>query len=155
ISLWSLTKKKPVCIVSLAHGLDPPLQPAEFSAEHEPNPKATPVPTPRYITALKTIPYSDVILSGSWDGYVRVWRLIEDKKRIEPVGVLGGGQAGEADGGDNEGDDSWAIRGVINDIAVFERGERGADGLCVVAAVGKEHRLGRWKVARGGRNGGV
>jgi len=149
IQLWSLQKKKPVCIVPIAHGLDPPPSPSEFSAEQEPKPEATPVATPRFITALKTIPYSDVILSGSWDGYVRVWRLSEDKKKIEPVGVLGG--HGEEDVTDN----SWAIKGVINDIAVFERGDRGSDGLCVVAGVGKEHRLGRWKVAGGGRNGGV
>ena len=51
------------------------------------------------------------------------------------------------------------IRGIINDIAVFERGERGADGLSVICAVGKEHRLGRWHrgagAGAGARNGGV
>ena len=53
------------------------------------------------------------------------------------------------------------IRGIINDIAVFERGERGADGLSVVCGVGKEHRLGRWHGhggaggIAGARNGGV
>ncbi|PKS10684.1 hypothetical protein jhhlp_002440 [Lomentospora prolificans] len=147
IQLWSLQKKKPVCIVPIAHGLDPPLRPSEYSAEQDPKPEAAPVETPRQVTALKTIPYSDVILSGSWDGHVRVWRLSEDKKKIEPVGVLGGDEDGKSDG--------WAIKGVINDIDVFERGDRGMDGLCVIAAVGKEHRLGRWKVAAGGKNGGV
>ena len=51
------------------------------------------------------------------------------------------------------------IRGIVNDIAVFERGERGADGLSVICAVGKEHRLGRWHrgagAGAGARNGGV
>jgi ribosomal RNA-processing protein 9 len=37
---------------------------------------------------------------------------------------------------------------------VFERGDRGKDGVCVVVAVGKEHRLGRWKVLHG-KNGAV
>lgn len=148
LQLWSLQKKKPVSIVPIAHGLDPPLKPTQYSAEAHPKPEAAPVAVPRQITALKTIPFSDVVLSGSWDGYVRVWRLSEDKKKLEPIGVLGGG-------GEEGGQGGWAITGVINDIAVFERGDRGVDGLCVIAAVGKEHRLGRWKVAGGGKNGGV
>jgi ribosomal RNA-processing protein 9 len=37
---------------------------------------------------------------------------------------------------------------------VFERGDRGKDGVCVVIAVGKEHRMGRWNVLPG-KNGGV
>jgi ribosomal RNA-processing protein 9 len=43
---------------------------------------------------------------------------------------------------------------VVNDISVFERGDRGKDGACVVVALGKEHRLGRWKEVKG-KNGGV
>ena len=50
---------------------------------------------------------------------------------------------------------TWSVKGVVNDLALFERGEKGKDGLCVVAAVGKEHRLGRWKKISGGRNGAV
>ncbi|KAJ3528407.1 hypothetical protein NM208_g10212 [Fusarium decemcellulare] len=48
------------------------------------------------------------------------------------------------------------ITGVVNEIAIFERGDRGKDGLCVVVAVGREHRLGRWNPSvKVGRNGGV
>jgi ribosomal RNA-processing protein 9 len=46
------------------------------------------------------------------------------------------------------------VKGVINDISVFERGDRGCDGLCIVVAVGKEHRLGRWKKVPG-KNGAI
>ncbi|MBE3045026.1 hypothetical protein IMZ48_21205 [Candidatus Bathyarchaeota archaeon] len=151
LALWSLTKKTPMCVIPAAHGLEEALKPTEYSAEEQPDPRAAPAPVPRHITALRAIPYTDLILSGSWDGYVRAWRLTEDQKAIEPMGVLGRNPAAEADG---DGDVS-GITGVINDIAVFERGEKGVDGLCVVAAVGKEHRLGRWKVEKGGKNGGV
>ncbi|KAL2109442.1 hypothetical protein VUR80DRAFT_2461 [Thermomyces stellatus] len=151
VALWNLAKKKPLCVVPAAHGLEEPMKPGEYSAEEKPDPRAAPVPVPRHVTALRTVPYSDLILSGSWDGYVRVWRLSEDKKAIEPVGVLGRKQGAETDG---DGD-ALRIKGVINDIAVFERGDKGSDGLCVVVAVGKEHRLGRWKVEKGGKNGGV
>ncbi|KAH7318502.1 WD40-repeat-containing domain protein [Stachybotrys elegans] len=136
IALWSTQKKKPVYIEPIAHGLDPPLKPSEVSAELHPKADVPP-PTPRMITALKAIPYSDVILSGSWDGQIRVWRLSDDKRRIELIAALG------------------VIPGVINDIDIFERGERGQDGLCIIAAFGKDHRLGRWKTLEKVKNGGV
>ncbi|TIC99816.1 putative WD repeat-containing protein C2E1P5.05 [Colletotrichum higginsianum] len=157
LALWSVTKKKPLHIFPMAHGLEQPLRPDEASADHNPDPKIVPPPQPRWITALKTIPYSDVILSGSWDGCIRVWRLSEDKRKIEVAGVLTSEAeqaASKAAKGKSE-DAAGGLKGVINDIAIFERGDRGQDGICVVAAVGKEHRLGRWQMRKGkGKNGG-
>lgn len=169
IALWSIQKKKPLFVLPRAHGVDPRLLPSEVSAEEHPDPKVVPAPQPRWITALKTIPYSDVILSGSWDGCVRVWKLSEDKRKIEPVCVLGVPSSSHGPEDEDEekvngdhgkeekatGSDGVLIKGVVNDIAMFERGDRGKDGLCVVAAIGKEHRLGRWKVVKGGRNGAM
>jgi ribosomal RNA-processing protein 9 len=110
-----------------------------------------------------------LILSGSWDGHVRVWKLSDDKKRIEPAGILGmpsGRDSPEFNGVSEDSDDQpkvngshvetqppWSVKGIINDISVCERGERGKDGLCVVIAVGKEHRLGNWKKVPGAKNG--
>ena len=153
ISLWTLHKKKPIFTIPLAHGLDSPLKPEEASAEAEPDARV-PERQPRWITALATIPYSDVVLSGSWDGQVRIWRVSEDKKRLEPMGIVGKVQGKDGDektanleakGGPEE----QPVRGIINDLSVFERGVRGKDGLCVVAALGTEHRLGRWKKVYG------
>ncbi|KAI2623276.1 WD40 repeat-like protein [Hypoxylon sp. NC1633] len=176
LALWSIQKKKPLFILPQAHGLEHPLLPTEASAEVAPGPQVVPPPQPRWITALRTLPYSDLILSGSWDGYVRVWRLSGDKKKIEAAGVLGNpssaaaadykpngvsaddsGDEMEVDGVPVNGTDAspWMVKGVVNDIALFERGERGKDGLCVVAGVGKDHRLGRWKTIKGGKNGAV
>ncbi|KAL9605140.1 MAG: hypothetical protein Q9219_000074 [cf. Caloplaca sp. 3 TL-2023] len=162
ISLWSIQKKKPVFTVPVAHGLDPPLKPEEASAEAVPELKVPGEPQPRWITALATVPYSDLILSGSWDGWVRVWRVSEDKKRIEMCGILGQGLAREArdgvvktthtNGFQEEGEEQRFVKGVINDIDIFERGERGKDGLCVLIATAKEHRFGRWKRHQG-KNG--
>lgn len=177
LSLWNIHKKKPVFTVPLAHGLDPPILPEEASAEEIPNPNVPSPPQPRWITALATVPYSDLVLSGSWDGWVRVWRVSADRKRVERVGVLGGGAKPpnpikHTDGGDQEpvaeqeeiedidlptneeSEDLSPIRGIVNDIALFERGERGKEGLCVVVATGTEHRLGRWKQVKG-KNGAV
>ncbi|KAK4157577.1 ribosomal RNA-processing protein 9 [Chaetomidium leptoderma] len=175
LALWSIQRKKAMHVVARAHGIEPPMKPSEASADEVPDPKTVPAPQPRGITALRTIPYSDLILSGSWDGCVRVWRLSEDKKKIEAVGVLGCSSPSSssssasltapttingthADGTTsrpeqpNGGD---LVRGIVNDIAMFERGERGRDGLCVVAVTGKELRLGRWKSVKEGRCGAV
>lgn len=152
ISLWTLHKKKPIFTVPLAHGLDPPMQPEDASAEAQPD-AMVPERQPRWITALATIPYSDVVLSGSWDGQVRVWRVSEDKKRLEPMGIVGklqsDGDEKQANPKVNGGQEEKHVRGIINDLSVFERGDRGKDGLCVVAALGTEHRLGRWKKVYG------
>ncbi|KAI1662993.1 WD40 repeat-like protein [Daldinia decipiens] len=165
LALWSIQKKKPLFILAQAHGLENPLKPTEASAETAPTPKVVPPPQPRWITALRTLPYSDLILSGSWDGYVRVWRLSDDKRKIEPAGILGNPSTADTpedkdtetttNGVNGATARSWLVKGVVNDIALFERGERGKDGLCVVVGVGKDHRLGMWKKVKGGKNGAV
>ena len=161
ISLWVIHKKKPVYTLPLAHGMDPHLAPDEASAETDPDRRVVPTPQPRWITALATIPYSDVVLSGSWDGQIRAWRVTDDKKKIEAMGILGSSTCEPAingvhvNGNVQSSDEAhFAVRGVVNDISVFERGDRGKDGACVVVAVGKEHRMGRWKKLQG-RNGAV
>ncbi|KAK4461999.1 WD40-repeat-containing domain protein [Cladorrhinum samala] len=166
IALWSIQRKKPLHVIPRAHGLEPQLKPTEASADETPDPSIIPAPQPRGITALRTMAYSDIILSGSWDGYVRVWRLSEDKKKIESLGVLGQSEEKSSEeslpaatirSGDKatkeEDNNNPLVRGFINEIAMFERGERGKDGLCVVAVTGKEMRLGRWKYMKEGRCG--
>lgn len=193
LALWSTTKKKPLFVLPQAHGLDPALDLETASAEKQPDPKVIPPPQPRWITALKAVPYSDTILTGSWDGYIRVWKLSEDKRRLERAGVLGATSdengtilshepqpqfpdlPAETNGSsssssraeptrqtekskpDSPTPDSGLglIKGIVNDISFFERGEKGRDGLCVAIALSKEHRLGRWKKIEGGRNGAM
>ena len=166
ISLWSIHRKKSVFVVPCAHGLEKPMLPSEISADADADPTMVPPPQPRSITALRTIPYSDVILTGSWDGCVRVWKLNEDKKKIVPIGVLGlkteeapptngTADAMQVDLAGTAEFEQSLVKGVINDIALFERGDRGKDGLCVVIATGKEIRLGRWLVTKKGRCGAM
>ncbi|KAL1965651.1 hypothetical protein VTN77DRAFT_5328 [Rasamsonia byssochlamydoides] len=221
LSLWSIHKKKPIYTIPLAHGLDPLPPPEELSSETDPKTAAHNSRfvrrMPRWITALTTVPGTDIILSGSWDGWIRAWRVSEDKKMIHPLGPVGGGsptsltpslqlkQTLTFDAGadsdamavDNPEDLTAAnetkrepeplLKGVVNDIVAFERrpetsklgdipqsGSKSKDktrsssaeprGLCIVAALGKEHRFGRWKCFRNnhydgpssqGRNGAV
>lgn len=50
----------------------------------------------------------------------------------------------------NEDKGPSAIKAVINDLSILARGTRGDEGVCVVAALGTETRLGRWKKVKGG-----
>lgn len=209
ISLWSIHKKKPLHTIPLAHGLDsiPPLD--ELSPEVDLETAAHNArhmrPMPRWITALTSLPGTDIVLSGSWDGWIRAWQISEDKKTLIPLGPIGTKNPTQAipdtpskqlnsslDPDDMDAEDETQnknlepghlIKGVVNDIAVFERrpesdqqglpapksksdskSESAVKGLCIVAAIGKEHRLGRWKcyannysqgASPEGRNGAV
>ena len=162
LSLWNIHKKKAVFTYPLAHGIDPPLPLEQLSAELDPNDAFIPKSPARWITALRAIPFSDVFVTGSWDGYVRVWKISSDKRRIEAIGPIGcvedtvetlldkeglssdslstGVLQAMKDGKEKKG----RVHGCVNDLAIFDNGERMKNGVIVIAAVGKEHRLGRW-----------
>ncbi|EGE77207.1 small nucleolar ribonucleoprotein complex subunit [Blastomyces dermatitidis ATCC 18188] len=202
ISLWSIHKKKPVYTVHQAHGVDPVPPLDELSSEIDPivakNNTRNMSPNPRWITALTTLPGTDIVLSGSWDGWIRAWKISDDKRTIVPLGPVGAPSPSPSSpppavnstdpvGNDNNNMDLDApastssgqaprphplLKGVVNGIDVFERRapddtkaaalkpkskkgksnsssqkEQGQEqkGICIVAALGKEHKLGRWK----------
>ncbi|KAI1284570.1 WD40-repeat-containing domain protein [Xylaria sp. FL0933] len=182
ISLWTLSKKKPLDTIVRAHGFEDALLPSVASSEEHPSPDIVPPPQPRGITSLRALPYSDLVLSGSTDGYIRVWRFDEKGKRLESVGILGQPSKQLTSNGlinpistdamdvsnEDEGDDYTSdtngaeaepcqIKGVVNDIAIISRGKMGDnETFSVVCAVGKEHRLGRWgSNIKGAKNGAV
>lgn len=188
ISLWSMHKKKALFTIQTAHGVDdlPPLE----SVTSESDPKVIEElkksdnrrQTPRAITALATLPGTDVVLSGSWDGWVRVWKVSDDKRTLLSLGVLGRPCEVKNVNGMTNGDDAKKngqsngqnisipheapVKGIINSLAITERrkettnefgGKKAGEcqGLCVVAGIGKEKRLGRWLRLTGARNGAV
>jgi ribosomal RNA-processing protein 9 len=151
LSLWSVTRKKPLFVYPLTHGRDPPLAPDEMSANHDAATSVKPGPRlARYVTALATVPFADLILTASWDGWIRAWKIGDNKRSIEPIGKVGRVPVEEHDttvnGDSSEG--AILIRGIVNGLSVQERGDRGKEGLCIVAAVGKEPRLARWMSAK-------
>lgn len=82
---------------------------------------------------------------------MRVWKVSPDKKSFAAVGTLGDGGGAEGNGAGKDGD---RVRGVVNDLGVFERGDRGRERVCVVAGLGTEHRFGKW-TRFGGKNSAV
>jgi len=170
LSLWNIHKKKPVFTYPLAHGLEQPPPIEDLSAEEHPDESRRGDPQPRWITALRAIPFSDTFVSGSWDGCVLAWRLSQDKRRIEALGAVGGVQGNVAKLLEMEGlssdslpngalqamqrgvSQAGSVKGVVNDLAIIDRGERGKEGILIAAVVGKEHRLGRWKEVKDAKN---
>lgn len=74
ISLWSLSKKKPIFTAPVAHGFH------SISTETEGT-----IQTPRWITSLACLPYGDVFASGSWDGHVRLWKISPSLRSFSPL----------------------------------------------------------------------
>jgi len=105
LQLWKETQKKPVASVSAAHG---------FNGAN-----------PRWICAIASVKMSDYAASGSDDGSVRLWNVLQESRKIVPVNAI-------------------PVNGFVNALAVSPR--------LIVAGTGREHRLGRWWNLRGNRN---
>ncbi|KIS67066.1 uncharacterized protein UMAG_04934 [Mycosarcoma maydis] len=78
ISLWNLAKKKPIFSQPIAHGLES----THSESEGE-------IRSPRWITSLGVLPYSDCFVSGSWDGWIRVWGLTKGAAGLKGFRELG------------------------------------------------------------------
>ncbi|KAJ9474328.1 Ribosomal RNA-processing protein 9 [Pseudozyma hubeiensis] len=167
ISLWNLGKKKPIFSIPVAHGFEVKQSETEGAIQ-----------TPRWITSLAALEYADVFVSGSWDGWVRVWGLTGGSGGVKGFRELG----------------SIPAEGVVNSLqlvqpplpSVFKQ-----DGLLrtsavraeeykrkladepregethkltrleatkqnsppiLIAGVGKEHKFGRWIQVKSAKN---
>lgn len=65
LCVWSLLKKKPLCVVTHAHGVENEI--------------------PRWITSLATILNSDIFASGSYDNNIRLWKVCEAYRKVVPM----------------------------------------------------------------------
>lgn len=83
LALWSATKKKPTARVKVAHGYEGDDKESSTSSTGAGGASSSSRGAPRWITALATIRMSDVVASGSFDGYVRLWRASGDGKQLE------------------------------------------------------------------------
>lgn len=82
---------------------------------------------PLWITAVAALRCTDLIASGSWNGEVKLWSSGEECKKLKEVASI-------------------PVEGFVNAL-VFN-----SSGDILVAAVGQEHRLGRWWNLRGAKN---
>ncbi|RDB28119.1 putative WD repeat-containing protein C2E1P5.05 [Hypsizygus marmoreus] len=146
ICLWTTLKKKPIFTQPLSHGFN------EAPSETE-----GVIRTPRWITALASLQYSDVFVSGSWEGDIRIWKLDSKLKSFALVGTV------PAPGVVNSlqlisppqeffETSSWITthENTTNghppqaDSVPQKSGKGGVRPILLVAGMGQEHRLGRW-----------
>ena len=74
---------------------------------------------PHWVSAITTLRNTDTVITGSRDGWVRVWQVGEGFRSIKEVHKL-------------------EVKGFVNSLAISQCGG------WIVAGVGQEHRLGRW-----------
>ncbi|KAJ3864630.1 WD40-repeat-containing domain protein [Lentinula novae-zelandiae] len=143
ICLWSTSKKKPVFTCSVAHGAYNPLSEQVDEGEIEIPPH------PRWITALASLRYSDLFASGSYDGNIRLWKLISSSSKksvgqlssftllctIPCAGVINSLQFITPEEGFWAGK-NWAFSDACTNPD--------ARPILLIASVGQEHRFGRW-----------
>jgi ribosomal RNA-processing protein 9 len=105
VCLWKETLKKPVAVCKGSHGID--------------------LASPRWVVALGALKNSDLAVSGSYDGYLRLWHSDANASSLRNIC-------------------SFPMEGFINSIVISNK--------VIVAGTGCEHRLGRWWKIKGNKN---
>ncbi|XP_037932404.1 U3 small nucleolar RNA-interacting protein 2-like, partial [Teleopsis dalmanni] len=108
LCVWSAMKKRPLCTVREVHG-------------KQTNSDAN------WICAISCVVNTDLIASGSCDGFIRLWQSSDNGKKLKQILEI-------------------PMNGFVNSLAFNN------DGTKLYAAVGQEHRLGRWWRDKEARN---
>lgn len=82
---------------------------------------------PHWVSAVATLQNTDLVITGSRDGWLRVWSVGENFRSIKEVHKI-------------------QLAGFINSLDISPCGG------WVVAGLGQEHRLGRWWRDKAARN---
>ncbi|XP_014676960.1 PREDICTED: U3 small nucleolar RNA-interacting protein 2-like, partial [Priapulus caudatus] len=118
VALWSVMKKKPSCLVKRAHSR---------SDDDADNNNAESTEEAKWIGAVAALHSTDLVASGSCDGYVRLWQCSEGYRSLKLLHKI-------------------PVVGFVNALRFASSGD------FIVAGVGQEHRLGRWWRRRDARN---
>lgn len=109
LSIFFTRKKKPITLRTNAHT------------------KNEDGPSEAWITAVTSLPYTDIVASGSCDGSIKLWRCEKAFRSILPIHEI-------------------KVPGYINSLKFS------SDCEFLVAGVGQEHRLGRWWKVKEAKN---
>ncbi|EAU84125.2 Rnu3ip2 protein [Coprinopsis cinerea okayama7 len=167
ICLWNTQKKKPIFTQPVAHG---------FHETHSSTEGL--LKSPRWITALGTLRYSDLFFSGSWEGNLRIWKLDSKLKSFSLIGAIPApgvvnslqilqapktlsktaswisspqSQSTSTSSPSKDKDDSTLQTKQDPKLKTKPKPKDDEDSILVVVGLGQEHRLGRWlKVTENG-----
>lgn len=182
VSLWTTQKKKPIYVAYKAHGNVPSLTLEQYTGDadyiNDVNSlieegdagqqninKYIPPQQPYWITAVCAIPYSNLFITGSWNGVLKVWQVEENLKKFTLLYELKGakGFVTAIKAFEVEKYSSGSVPQVNGSAKIVKAGKdtnskagkAGESGkvIGVFATVAKEHRLGRWaKKPQGAQN---
>jgi len=148
-----LREKKAVFTHAVAHGFNETVSETEGL-----------IRTPRWITALGALRYSDLFASGSWDGHIRLWKVDPRMKSFSAVGsfpvpgVINSLQFVSPRKGSLD-EASWAQLGsrTAASTTLNVPPSKKSGPVLLVAGIGQEMRLGRWVTVKGdgARNGAL
>ena len=128
LSLWNVNRKKPVCTIPRAHGSDPTNN------------------DPRWISAIATQHNTDLIVSASCDGIVRLWKCTEKFRSLVEIAAIPLDNFLIDITDKSSSIESWKS-GFVNAVCVHPTGR------ALIIGIGQEHRLGRWWRFKEARNG--
>ncbi|KAH9968078.1 WD40 repeat-like protein [Russula dissimulans] len=145
ICLWTTQRKKPMFTQAVAHGFNETISETEGILR-----------TPRWITALGTLHYSDIFASGSWDGHIRLWKVDPKMKSFSAMGsfpapgVINSLQLiSPRKGSLDEASWAWLHARADAGRVASASSMRKSGPILLVAGVGQEPRLGRWVTVKG------
>ncbi len=120
------------------------------------------------MTALAVLPNSDLVASGSGDGFIRLWRVVPQRAGAAEGAGAGAGASAAGTPRSLEHVLGVHVPGIITGLAFSAHGLGGLGaeaggggggggggglGVVLAASVGQEHRLGRWWRYGRARNG--
>lgn len=82
---------------------------------------------PLWISAVAALVNTDLVATGSNDGFIRLWKIGKDYRSISLLFTI-------------------PVTGFVNSLAFT------SDGKSLIAGVGQEHKFGRWTVVKEARN---
>lgn len=129
--VWNANKKKPLCVVEEAHGRTTSIT-ASGEEVHNPN----------WVTSVSGCLNTDLVATGSCDGFIKLWKLHSQKSATSS-----GATTSSSGGYKLEEVQSIAVNGFINGIEIAK------SGRLLVAGVSQEHRFGRWRRISSAKNG--
>jgi ribosomal RNA-processing protein 9 len=107
LCVWNASKKRPVTELKLTHGSSGG--------------------TANWITSIATLINTDLIASGSYDGFIRIWKLNKNNREIVLKFEI-------------------PVTGFVNSLQFTNNGD------FLIAGIGQEHRLGRWWALKEAKN---
>lgn len=109
ICIWSIMRKKPLCVIENSHGTNATNQ------------------EPYWISAVAPFVNTDLVASGSREGFIKLWKLENNFKSANLLFKI-------------------PVEGFVNALSFT------SDGSKLIAAISKEHKLGRWTTIKSAKN---